>query len=126
MINLFYPKIYCVGTVPFILKAIEMKNVSSVLFFQTLWRKLEKDRSSRPEVFCEKVVLKNFENSQESTCARVSFLIKIFLFIKKEVLAHVFSCKFCEILRNTLFYRTPLVAASKKRYNSFFLSILFI
>ena len=114
------------GTAPFILKAIEMKNDSSVLFVLTLWRKLEKERNSRPEVFVKKLFLKTSENSQESTCARVSFLIKIFLFIKKEVLAHVFSCKFCEILRNTLFYRTPLVAASKKRYNSFFLSVLFI
>ena len=126
MINLFYPKIYCVGTVPFILKAIEMKNVSSVLFFLTLWRKLEKDRSSRPEVFCENVVLKNFGKLTRKHLCQSLFLIKVFLFIKKEVLAHVFSCKFCEILRNTLFYRTPLVAASGKRYNSFFLSFLFI
>ena len=29
-------------------------------------------------------------------------------FIKKETLAQVFSCKFCEISKNTLFYRTPL------------------
>ena len=34
-------------------------------------------------------------------------------FIKKETLAQVFSCKFCEIPKNTFFYRTPLVAASK-------------
>ena len=29
-----------------------------------------------PEVFCEKVFLEISQNSQESTCARVSFLIK--------------------------------------------------
>ena len=29
-----------------------------------------------PEVFYTKRVLKNYENSQENTCARVSFLIK--------------------------------------------------
>ena len=36
-------------------------------------------RSSRPEVFCRKGVLRNFtkQNSQENTCARVSFLIKL-------------------------------------------------
>ena len=28
-------------------------------------------------------------------------------FIKKETLAQVFSCAFCEILKNTFFYRTP-------------------
>ena len=33
-------------------------------------------------------------------------------FIKKEPLARVFSCEFCEISKNSLFYRTPLVAAS--------------
>ena len=38
------------------------------------------------------------QNSQEITCARVSFLIKF--------------QAFCEISKNTLFYRTPPVAAS--------------
>ena len=33
-------------------------------------------------------------------------------FIKKETLAQVFSFEFCEISKNTFFYRTPLVAAS--------------
>ena len=33
-------------------------------------------------------------------------------FIKKETLAHLLYCKFCEISKNTLSYRTPLVAAS--------------
>ena len=32
-------------------------------------------------------------------------------FIKKETLAQVFSCEFCEIYKNTFFYRIPLVAA---------------
>ena len=32
--------------------------------------------------------------------------------IKKETLAQMFSCNFCEISKNTFFYRTPLVAAS--------------
>ena len=46
-------------------------------------RKKTHYRSSRPEVFC-----------------------------KKETLAEVFSCEFCEIFKNTLCYRTLLVAAS--------------
>ena len=33
-------------------------------------------------------------------------------FFKKEALAQVSSCEFCEISKNTFFYRTPLVAAS--------------
>ena len=47
------------------------------------------DRSSRPEAFCKKA------------CN----------FIKKESLAQVFSCEFCEILRALFFNRTLLVAA---------------
>ena len=45
----------------------------------------------------KKVFLEISENSQENTCARVSF------FIKKETLAQVFSCQFCEISKNTFF-----------------------
>ena len=47
----------------------------------------------------------------ENTCARHSFLIKFqaeaYNFIEKENLAQVFSCKFCEISKNTFSYRTP-------------------
>ena len=60
-------------------------------------------RSSRPEVFCIKDVLRNFvifTGPETCNC------------IKKESLAHVFSCKFCEISKNPFSYRTPLVAAS--------------
>ena len=53
-----------------------------------------KDRSSRPVVF-----LKISQNSQENTC------VGIFNFIEKESPAHsptqVFSCEYCEILKNT-------------------------
>ena len=31
--------------------------------------------------------------------------------VKKETLAQVFFCKFCEIFKNTFLNRTPLVAA---------------
>ena len=34
------------------------------------------------------------------------------LFFKKETLAQVFSCDFCETSKNTFFYRAPMVAAS--------------
>ena len=55
-------------------------------------------RSSCPEVFCEKGVLRNFA--------------KFLFFIEKETLAQVLSCEFCEISKNNFSYRTPLVAAS--------------
>ena len=54
----------------------------------------------------KKVFLEMSQNSQENTCARVSFLIKL------QALRPVFSNEFCEISKNTFSYRTPLVAAS--------------
>ena len=50
------------------------------------------------------------QSSQENTCARVSFLIKLQVsgpqacnFIKIEALAQIFSGEFCEISKNTSF-----------------------
>ena len=64
----------------------------------------------------KKVFLEISQNSQENTCARVSFFNKVAgkacNFIKKESLTQVFSCEFCEISKNNFFYRTPPVAAS--------------
>ena len=55
--------------------------------------------------FVKKVFLEISRNSQENTCTRVSFLIKSQAeacnFIKKQTLAQVFSCEFCEISNNT-------------------------
>ena len=61
------------------------------------------------------VFLEISQNSQENTCARASFLIKLQAacnFVKKEALAQVFSCEFCKISKHAFFYRTPPVAAS--------------
>ena len=53
----------------------------------------------------KKVFLEFSQNSQENTCARVPFLIKLQVsscnFIKKETPGQVFSCEFCEIFKNT-------------------------
>ena len=65
-------------------------------------------RGSRPEVFCEKCVLRNFaEFTGKHLCQSL---------LKEETLAQVFSCEFCKISRNTFSYRTPLVAASINSY----------
>ena len=65
----------------------------------------------------KKVLLEISQNSQENSCARDSFLTKLQalglqLYFKKETLAQVLTCEFCEISRDTFFHRTPLVAAS--------------
>ena len=45
--------------------------------------------------------------------------------MKKETLAQVFSCKFCEISKNAFFHRTPLVAAfaNKIRHSCMFYAV---
>ena len=67
-------------------------------------------------VLCKKVFLEISQNSQENTCARVSFLIKLQAqacnFIKKETLAQVFSCEFCEVSKNTFFTEHVWATAS--------------
>ena len=73
-------------------------------------------RSNRPEVFGKKGVLKISQNSQENTCTRVSFLIKLqasATLLKKEILAKMFfSVNFAKTFQNTFFKRIPSVAAS--------------
>ena len=72
-------------------------------------------RSSCPEVFCKKGVLRNLAKLTGKHLYRDSFLIKrlFFNFIKKESLAQVLFCEFCEISKNSFFYGTPQVAAFK-------------
>ena len=68
-------------------------------------------------MFCEKGVLRNFAKFTGKHLCQSLFFNKVAdaacNFIKKETLAQVFSCEFCEISKNTFFYRTPLVAASE-------------
>ena len=61
------------------------------------------ERSSHRRCSLKKVFLEISQNSQENTCARVSFLMKLQASGQQ---------KNCEISKNTFSYRTPLVAAS--------------
>ena len=65
----------------------------------------------------KKLFLEISENSQENTCARVSFLIELPAYacniIKKENPARCFPVNFEKFLRS-FFHRTPLLAASKE------------
>ena len=58
-------------------------------------------------ILSREVTLKISKNSQEDTCARVSFLVKLQAkacnFIKKGTVAQVFSYEFCETFKNTFF-----------------------
>ena len=53
----------------------------------------------------KKVVLKDFA---KFTGKHLYFRPQAYKFLQKETLAEVFSCEFCEIFKNTSFYRTPL------------------
>ena len=72
-------------------------------------------RSSRPEVFCKKGVLKIYVKFTGKHLCQSPFLTNLQAsvcnFIKTEILTQVFSCEFYKILKST-FYRTPPVAAS--------------
>ena len=77
-------------------------------------------RSSRPNVFCKKGAFKNFTKFTGKHLRQSLFLNKVAglkpqacNFIKKETLAQVFSCEFCEISQNTFLERTPLVAGGR-------------
>ena len=71
--------------------------------------------SSRPEVFSKKVFLNISQNPQENTCTRGPILIKLQAWAcnlsKKNALAQVFFCEFCEIFKN-LFFTEPRATAS--------------
>ena len=107
---------------PSIAAAFSEELLSQNIFFrrvdisQRLFLCTVHNRSSRPEVFCEKGILRNFAKFTRKYLYQRLFLIKLLAmarnFIKKESLTQVFSCEFCEISKNTFFYRTSLVAFS--------------
>ena len=74
-------------------------------------------RSSRPEVFYKIGVLKNLAKFIGKHLCQSLFFNKnadvVCNYIKKETLAQVFFCEFCEIFKNTFFYRTPSVTTSE-------------
>ena len=73
--------------------------------------------SSRQELFCKKGVLRNFAKFTGKHLCQNLFFSKVAdqacNFIKKEILAQVFSFEFCKISKNTYSYRTPLLVASE-------------
>ena len=78
------------------------------MFFRSITNM--KERSSRPEVFCKKDVLRNFAKFTGK------YLRQSLSFNKVQAQAYNFIKKreFCEISKNTFFHRTPLVDASGK------------
>ena len=72
-------------------------------------------RSIQRRCSVRKGVLENFAKFTRKHLCRSLFLIKLQTacnFIKKETLAKVFSCEFCEISKNTFFTEHPRATAS--------------
>ena len=81
---------------------------------------LYRSRSSHQRWSVTKCVLRNFAKFTGKHLCHSLFFKKetpahILQLIKKETLAQVLSCEFCEISKNTFCYRIPLVAASSTR-----------
>ena len=78
-------------------------------------------RSSHQRCSMKKGVLKNFAKLTGKYLCQSLFFIKVAgaacNFIKKEILAQVFSCGFCEISKNTLFTEHLWVTASGGKGN---------
>ena len=84
-------------------------------FLGYIWNFQNRYGSSHRRFSEKKVLLAISQNSQESTSARVSFLIKFqpaYNFIEKETLAQLFSCEFCEIFKNSFFTELLWATAS--------------
>ena len=65
-------------------------------------------RSSHRRCSVRKGVLRNFAKFTGKHLHQSLFFNTELYYIKKETLAQVFSCEFCEISKNTFFNRTPL------------------
>ena len=80
-------------------------------------------RSSRPEVFCKKNVLKNFAIFAGKHLSWDLFLIKLQDFrpaaLLKGNLTQVFSCKYCKIFKSTYFQEHLRTGAFKASVNNF-------
>ena len=72
------------------------------------WYKNQSSKSSRPEVFCKKGVLRNFAEFTEKHLCQSFFFNKVAgrvcNFIKKETVAHVFSCEISKKIVMTLLH----------------------
>ena len=88
------------------------------------------DRNSQRCNVKIELLLETLQNSQENTCARVSFLIiklsaSACNFIKKQTLAQMFSREFCEISKNK-FFTKYLQATASYIYHPVIILIYFV
>ena len=91
------------------------KELLILFFLMTVCKSCKSYQKQPPEVLIKNVFLKISQISQENTCDRASFLIKLQAYnnlIKKESLAQVSSCEICEIFKKTFFIEHLRTTAS--------------
>ena len=99
-------------------KSVEILKLRSRIFVVSL------GELTKLETFSKIGLIVTSSRSSHQRCSIKESVLKIFTkftgkhlcqacnFIKKEILAQVFSCEFCEIFKSIFFYRTHLVTVS--------------
>ena len=116
----YVKELICLNTVGLLHETLlihEFKNFAKLCYNCQLLFLKTFSTSSHKGCSVKKVFLEISQNSQENTCARASFLIKLQAcsFIKKETLAQAFLCEFCEISKNIFFTEHLWTTASAQR-----------
>ena len=102
-----------------VLKNRRSKNIwkflrKSLLRFSLLRREIIHNRSSRPEVFCEKSALRNFAKFAGKQLCQSLFFNKVATLLKARLCHSCFSMNLAKLLRRPSFtHRTPPAAASE-------------
>ena len=119
MVITYYIKLFCMGAdrhngiLMYLLLLVAGTIISKVyIFYVKFFTQCIKLEAAIRGVLCKKVFLEISQNSQESTCARVSFLITLLAW-------GLFSCEFYEISRNTFFTERLWTTASVKFFTFF-------
>ena len=108
----------------YVLRDMGRQSSQNLLF--RLW--FHSSRTSRQEVLYKKGLLKNFTKFKGKHPCQSLFLIKLLAsncnFIKKETLAQVLSCEFCEISKNIFREHFLLCLSFKNKLTNVYGSVL--
>ena len=95
-----------------------MNGAERLKFSSKLWACKQKKRNYL-RFSVKKLFLEILQNSQENTCAKVSFLIKLQVsacnFVKNGTLVQVFFYEFCKTFKNNYFIEHLRTTASNKK-----------
>ena len=75
--------------------------------------------------FTKEILNGKLDFLQRKTLVPESFFHKVYKFIKKETPAKIFSCEFCEILKNNFFTEVEVVQKFVKKIQAFAVEIIY-